>query len=120
MKLGVRCAVFTCLAPLWVAQVLNYEDGQGEDSMATIPDVKAPSGDKEDVLGAHSSFRDHRAESEARLNLPKLYADVCFAATGTFAVSMPLQAIKELTNMAAWLALPALCNLCRSLKLQGF
>lgn len=46
-------------------KVLNYEDGQGEDSMATIPDVKAPSGDKEDVLGAHSSFRDHRAESEA-------------------------------------------------------
>ena len=34
--------------------------------MASVPDVKAPTGDKEDVLGAHSSFRDHRAESEAR------------------------------------------------------
>ena len=61
----------TCRAPLRAAQVLNYEDGQGEDSMATIPDVKAPSGDKEDVLGAHSSFRDHRAESEAGFSCRK-------------------------------------------------
>ena len=46
-------------------QVLNFAEGQGEDSIASVPDVKAPTGDKEDVLGAHSSFKDHRAESEA-------------------------------------------------------
>ena len=48
-------------------QVMNYADGQGEDSMASVPDVSVPTGDKEDVLGAHSSFKDHRAESEASL-----------------------------------------------------
>jgi len=55
----------TAFVELKGLKVENFASGQGEDSMANVPDPQVPTGDKEDVLGAHSSFRDHRAESEA-------------------------------------------------------
>ncbi|CAJ1396077.1 unnamed protein product [Effrenium voratum] len=45
-------------------KVMNYASGPGEDTLPSAAEPEA-SKEKEDVLGAHSSFKDHREESEA-------------------------------------------------------
>lgn len=52
-------------------QVLNHAAGPGEDEMPSIAPA-APQGEKEDVLGAHSSFKEHRDESEAIKDLTNM------------------------------------------------
>lgn len=48
-------------------KVVNYASGEGEAVAAAEPVVPklVPEEEKEDVLGSHSSFKDHRDESEA-------------------------------------------------------
>jgi len=47
-------------------QVLNHASGPGEDDVPTfVAPAPVPQAEKEDVLGAHSSFKEHRDESEA-------------------------------------------------------
>jgi len=55
-------------------QVLNHAAGPGEDEMPSMdPGAPAPpQGEKEDVLGAHSSFKEHRDESEAIKDLTNM------------------------------------------------
>lgn len=45
-------------------EVLNYASGPGEDEVLVAPPIGAAQ-EKEDALGAHSSFKEHRDESEA-------------------------------------------------------
>lgn len=52
-------------------QVLNHAAGPGEDEMPSMA-APAPQGEKEDVLGAHSSFKEHRDESEAIKDLTNM------------------------------------------------
>eukprot|EP00930_Biecheleria_cincta_P040460 TRINITY_DN27720_c0_g1_i1.p1 TRINITY_DN27720_c0_g1~~TRINITY_DN27720_c0_g1_i1.p1 ORF type:complete len:468 (+),score=75.38 TRINITY_DN27720_c0_g1_i1:148-1551(+) len=47
-------------------KVTNYASGEGEAAIEETEKPKAiPAGEKEDVLGSHSSFKSHRDESEA-------------------------------------------------------